>query len=197
MQKFLLGFLSAAFVVLLTAFVCVRWGLMDPRADIPVNSMERSMAMPALDAAVDRRAPEAQNPIQPTDANLLAGMKVYQANCASCHGDIHRPHGMLADSLYPRAPQFVEETADMPENQNFYIIQHGIRMSGMPGWKKALNEQEMWRATTFLSHMDKLPPQVSDAWKAAASGSSADANVPPDASKMEMKDTKGMSMPMK
>lgn len=151
--------------------------------------------MPSLDAAVDRRAPEVQNPVQPTDANLIAGMKVYQTNCASCHGDTHRPHGMLADALYPRAPQFVEDAPDMPENQNFYIIQHGIRLSGMPAWKRVLNEQEIWQVTAFLSHMDKLPPQVFDAWKAAAGGSPTE-NSSSGASKMDMKDKNSMKMPM-
>ena len=196
MRKFFLGFVVAVVVVLGAGFLCVRFGLMDPRADIPVNSLERRIAMPSLDAAVDRRAPEVQNPVQPTDANLIAGMKVYQTNCASCHGDVHRPHGMLADSLYPRAPQFVEDTADMPENQNFYIIQHGIRLSGMPAWKQVLNEQEMWQVTAFLSHMDKLPTQVSDAWKAAAGGSPKE-NTSPGASKMDMKDKSSMKMPMR
>ena len=196
MQKFFLGFVIAVVVVLGAGFLCVRFGLMDPRADIPVNSMERRMAMPSLDASVERRAPEIKNPIQPTAANLISGMKVYQTNCANCHGDVHRPDGMLADSLYPRAPQFVEDAPDMPENQNFYIIQHGIRLSGMPAWKPVLNEQQMWQVTTFLSHMDKLPPQVSDAWKTAAGGSSG-ASSSPDASKTEMKDKKSMNMPMK
>ena len=196
MRKVFLGFVIAVVVVLGAGFLCVRFGLMDPRADIPVNSLERRIAMPSLDAAVDRRAPEVQNPVQPTDANLIAGMKVYQANCASCHGDIHHPHGMLADALYPRAPQFVEDTADMPENQNFYIIQHGIRLSGMPAWKQVLNEQEMWQVTAFLSHMDKLPPHVSDAWKAAAGGSPKE-NTSPGASKMDMKDKSSMKMPMR
>jgi mono/diheme cytochrome c family protein len=63
----------------------------------------------------------------------------------------------------------------MPENQNFYIIQHGIRLSGMPAWKQTLSEQEMWQVTTFLSHMDKLPPQISDEWKAVA-GSATNEN---------------------
>ncbi len=195
MRKVFLGFVIAVVVVLGAGFLCVRFGLMDPRADIPVNSLERRIAMPSLDAAVDRRAPDVQNPVQPTDANLIAGMKVYQTNCASCHGDIHHPHGMLADSLYPRAPQFVEDTADMPENQNFYIIQHGIRLSGMPAWKQVLNEQEMWQVTAFLSHMDKLPPQVSDAWKAVA-GSSPNENSSSATSKMDMKDKNSMKMPM-
>ena len=196
MRKVFLGFVIAVVVVLGAGFLCVRFGLMDPRADIPVNSLERRIAMPSLDAAVDRRAPEVQNPVQPTDANLIAGMKVYQTNCASCHGDIHHPHGMLADALYPRAPQFVEDTADMPENQNFYIIQHGIRLSGMPAWKQVLDEQEMWQVTAFLSHMDKLPPQVSDAWKAVA-GSSPNGNSRSGASKMDMKDKNSMKMPMR
>ena len=195
MRKVFLGFVIAVVVVLGAGFLCVRFGLMDPRADIPVNSLERRIAMPSLDAAVDRRAPDVQNPVQPTDANLIAGMKVYQTNCASCHGDIHQPHGMLADALYPRAPQFVEDTPDMPENQNFYIIQHGIRLSGMPAWKQVLNEQEMWQVTAFLSHMDKLPPQVSGAWKAVA-GSSPNENSSSATSKMDMKDKNSMKMPM-
>lgn len=171
MRKFLLGFAVAVIVVLLAGFCYVRFGLIDPRADIPVGAFESKIAMPSLDAAVERRAPGAQNPVQPTDVNLAAGMKVYQANCASCHGDIHHPRGMLADALYPRAPQFLEDAPDMPENQNFYIIQHGIRLSGMPAWKQTLGEQEMWQLTTFLSHMDKLPPVVSQQWKTIASGS--------------------------
>ncbi len=195
MRKFFLGFVIAVVVVLGAGFLCVRFGLMDPRADIPVNSLERRIAMPSLDAAVDRRAPEATNPVQPTDTNLIAGMKVYQTNCASCHGDIHHPHGMLADALYPRAPQFVEDAPDMPENQNFYIIQHGIRLSGMPAWKQVLNEQEMWQVTAFLSHMEKLPPQVSDAWKAAA-GSSPNEKSSSGTSTMDMNDKNNMKMPM-
>ncbi len=170
MRKYLLGFAAGIVVVLLVGFSYVRFGFVNSCADMPVNSMESMMAMPALDASVARRAPEVPNPVSPTDDNLVAGMKIYQANCATCHGDVHRPEAMLADALYPRAPQFVDDAPDMPENQNFYIIQHGVRLSGMPAWGQTLNAQQMWQVTTFLSHMDKLPPQVSDAWKTAAGG---------------------------
>ena len=112
-----------------------------------------------------------RNPVSPTDANLIAGMKVYQANCSSCHGDIDRPHAMFADGLYPRAPQFLKKAPDMPENQNFYIIKHGVRMSGMPAWNELLTHGQMWQVTGFLANIDKLPPQVSAAWKTEASPS--------------------------
>jgi mono/diheme cytochrome c family protein len=175
MRKFWLGFITAVVVVVLAEFCYVRFGFINPGADIPVNALESKIAMPALDAAVERRAAEAKNPLDASDANLLHGMKIYQANCASCHGDAHQTHGILANALYPRPPQFLEDAPDMPENQNFYIIQHGIRFSGMPAWKQSLSEQEMWQVTTFLSHMNKLPPQISEKWKADASGSANNA----------------------
>lgn len=194
MLKFLAGLVFGVLVVLLGSYCYVRGGFVDPRADTEVGLLERKMAMPSLDAALDRHAPEAQNPIQPTDANLTTGMTIYQTNCAGCHGDINHPHGRLADALYPRAPQFIEEAPDMPESQNFYIIQHGVRLSGMPAWKKGLTEQEMWQVTTFLSHMDKLTPQVSASWKSAAGGSQDDGSSR-DGPDMDMKDKGSMNMP--
>jgi thiosulfate dehydrogenase len=195
MLKFLLGFAIAVVVVLTAGFCYVRFGFVDPRADLPVDWLESKIAMPALDAAVDRRAPETHNLLQPTDANLIGGMKIYQSNCAGCHGDIQHSHTTFGDAFYPRAPQFVEDAPDMPENQNFYIIQHGIRLSGMPAWKGTLSEQETWQVTTFLSHMDKLTPPVSEAWKTSASGIQGE-NVRPDASEPGTKDKKSMDMPM-
>ena len=170
MIRFLIGFVTAAVLVLLALFCYVRFGFVDPRADMPPGSLETKLAMPALDASVDRRAPSAKNPVPPTEENLLAGMKIYQSNCAGCHGDISHPHSAFGDSFYPRAPQFAEDPPDMPENQNFYIIEHGVRLSGMPAWKTSLKEPEVWQVTTFLSKMDKLPPAVQAGWKIASSG---------------------------
>jgi thiosulfate dehydrogenase len=193
MLKFLAGFLLAIVAVFLAGFCFLRLGFFDPRADIAVGALETRIAMPSLDAAVDRRAPATQNPVLPSDANLSAGVKVYEANCATCHGNIRRPHGALADAFYPRAPQFMEDPPDMPDNQNYFIIAHGIRLSGMPAWKQVLSEQEMWQVTTLLSHMDKLPPAVTDEWK-AMSGASPNAASSPAESKMDAKNKKGMPM---
>jgi thiosulfate dehydrogenase len=193
MSKFLAGFLAAIVAVLLASYSFVRLGFFDPRADIEVGALETRIAMPSLDAAVDRRAPAAQNPVLPTDANLSSGIKIYETNCASCHGNIRRPHGALAEALYPRAPQFLEDPPDMPENQNYYIIAHGIRLSGMPAWKQTLSEQEIWQVTTLLSHMDKLSPEVTDEWK-AITGASPDAASSPAESKMDAKNKNGMPL---
>ena len=163
--------MAAVVILFLAGFLWLRLGFMDARADAPKNALERVVAMPALDASVRRHASQVQNPVAATDDNLVAGMKIYQNNCAGCHGDIHQPHSAFGDSLYTGAPQFMEDAPDMPEYQNFYIIGHGIRLSGMPAMRSSLKEEEIWQVTTFLSHMDKLPPQVTEQWKAVADAS--------------------------
>ncbi len=55
MLKFLLGFAVAIVVVLTAGFCYVRFGFIDPRADLSVSWLENKVAMPALDAAVNRR----------------------------------------------------------------------------------------------------------------------------------------------
>jgi hypothetical protein len=64
------------------------FGFVDPRADLPVDWLESKVAMPSLDAAVDRahrKRRTRSSPQMPTsDANLIAGMKIYKENCASC-----------------------------------------------------------------------------------------------------------------
>jgi mono/diheme cytochrome c family protein len=167
MRKFLCGLLAGVAVIALIAFTYVRFGFFDPRADIPVNRLEQEIAMPSLDASIKRHAVHTGS-VDGDDADLIAGMKLYQANCASCHGDVDHPHGALADALYPRAPQFLKEVPDMTEDENFYIIQHGIRLSGMPAWKPLFNDHQIWQITAFLSHIDKLPVDVSTQWKAEA-----------------------------
>lgn len=168
MIRFIFGFLSAIILIVVALFCYVRFGFVDPRADVGPGSLEENLAMPALDASVDRRAPSMKNPVQPTEENLLAGMRIYQSNCSGCHGDIVHHHLAFGDSFYPRAPQFMEDAPDMPENQNYYIIEHGIRLSGMPAWNSTMKESEVWQVTSFLSNINKLPQPVLAAWKTAA-----------------------------
>jgi mono/diheme cytochrome c family protein len=133
-------------------------GFVNMRADNPPSKIEATLAGHAMDASVARAAPKVSNPLVADEANLTAGARLYRDHCTLCHGDPERPKSPLAYTLNPRAPQFMNDMADMPENQNFYILEHGIRWTAMPGWKNVLNERETWQMVTFLSHMRDLPP---------------------------------------
>jgi hypothetical protein len=65
----------------------------------------------------------------------------------------------------------------------------------MPAWGKMLNEHQIWQLTTFMSHMDKLPPGVAAAWKTAANVSEAGASSD-SGSQTQPKEKKSTNMPM-
>jgi mono/diheme cytochrome c family protein len=154
------GFLFAILIVILIAALglgSVWMGFVNMRADAPPSKLESTFIGHAMDASVARSAPDVTNPITLTEPNLTAGARVYRDNCASCHGDPSRPRSPFGAAFNPPAPQFMFDTPDMPQNQNFYILQHGIRWTAMPAWKNLLTDQQMWQTVTFLSHIHELP----------------------------------------
>jgi mono/diheme cytochrome c family protein len=157
MKGFLFG-IATMIVILALGVSCALLGFVSMRADNPPSKVETTLATRAMDASVARAAPKLTNPVTADEANLVAASRLYSDHCTLCHGDPAHPKSPLADSLNPPAPQFTNDMADMPENQNFYIIQHGIRWTAMPGWKTVLSEQQTWQLVTLLSHMHDLPP---------------------------------------
>ena len=72
----------------------------------------------------------------------------------------------MAKGLYPSPPQFATDgVEDDPEGVSFWKMKHGIRLTGMPSWKSALNDQQIWTLALLLKHMDKLPPVADQAWQ--------------------------------
>jgi mono/diheme cytochrome c family protein len=169
MKHFVLGVLVTILALVGGVYFFLRLGFLDLRADQQPSRFEDGMAMKFLDASVGRRARQRPNPFQASTKNLEAGLNTYETHCSLCHGDPANRRSPVGTTLYPPAPQFLEKAPDMPENQNFYIIRNGVRWTGMPGWKKVLSRDQIWKLTAFLAHIQHLPPAVQQEWKSAAS----------------------------
>lgn len=165
MKFFLIGCITTLALIAAGVYVFLNFGFLSFRADQSPSGFEQKYATEALDASIERHAPDIRNPIQATDSNLLEGIKLYKAHCAVCHGDPGDPKSVLGRSFYPPVPQFMGEPPDNPANQNFYITKHGIRLTGMPAWGNLLSDDQIWKLTAFLSQMEKLPPSVDQEWK--------------------------------
>jgi mono/diheme cytochrome c family protein len=173
MRLFLGGVFSTLAILVAAALIIARTGHVNFQADQEPSALETKFAMSAVDASAERHAPKTTNAIQPTEENLVAGARLYRDYCAGCHGDPANPETAFGHSFYPPVPQFMKDAPDMPEHENFYIIQHGIRWTGMPAWKGTFNDNQIWQLVTFLGHMDKLPPSVQQEFhKTAASNPS-------------------------
>jgi thiosulfate dehydrogenase len=167
MGKIILGILLAVAIVGITFLGLALLGFLPTKANRKPPEWESHLAMSALDNSVDRHAPRVNNPLPPTDENLITGMKIYTMNCAGCHGGIDRKPVEFGRSFYPPAPNLILEPDTDPEWHIFYIVKNGVRYTGMAAWDKTLSEPDMWKVTAFLSRIEKLPPAVQDYWKQA------------------------------
>lgn len=165
MGKFLLGVIITLAILILCGLGFAMLGFFPTSANVEPPHWERHLAMSAVDASMERHAPRVTNPLMPTDDNLKDGIKLYTMNCALCHGGLDRKPSTLATSFYPPPPNLISDPPDDPEWHVYYTIRTGVRYTGMPSWDKTLSNDEMWKITMFLSHMDKLPPSVQEYWK--------------------------------
>lgn len=162
----ILGVVATLVAIALAAYLGVRAGAMPANADGKPSKIERWAASTSLHATLARDAPRQPNPVAVTDANLIAGIKLYATNCAVCHGGADANPSNIARGLYQRPPQFAKDgVEDDPEGVTFWKVDHGIRFTGMPAFGKALDDRQVWEVTLFLKHMDSLPRAVQPVWK--------------------------------
>ncbi len=169
-RGFVLGAVAALVALALCAYLGIVAGLMPANADSNPGKLERWMARTSLHATIARDAPKGANPVPLDDENLIAGIRLYAANCAVCHGASGTTPSNVARGLYQKPPQLAKDgVEDDPGGVTYWKIAHGIRLTGMPAFGPTLNERQLWQLTLFLAHMDSLPPAPARVWKTVKS----------------------------
>jgi mono/diheme cytochrome c family protein len=114
----------------------------------------RALAIPS--AARARR-----NPVPPSGEALAEGKAHFADHCAACHGNDGGGDTAMGRGLYPRAPDMrLDATQSLTDGELLYIIEHGVRFTGMPAWGDGTPESEAasWRLVHFIRHLPKLTP---------------------------------------
>lgn len=179
---FVLGVIFTVLAAIGAGYMVVTNGVIDASAGAKPGLIEKWAAQNALQATMQQDAPKRANPVPLTDANLIAGIKLYGTHCAVCHGTAagNRATPPIAKGENPKPPQLGGDgVEDDPEGITFWKIKNGIRWSGMPAWKDTLNDQQIWTLALFLKHMDKLPPGPNAAWQQVSVGEGTDLDAQP------------------
>jgi mono/diheme cytochrome c family protein len=178
-RGFVNGIIFTLALILAAAVVGAWQGVLPAGADAKPLPFEEWAAKRSLHASIARDGAGAANPVESSDDNLLAGVKLYGANCAVCHGAADAKPSNLAQGFYVEAPQLAKDgVEDDPESVTHWKLVHGIRFTAMPAFQKTLGDDDLWKLTLFLKQMDKLPPVVDAAWKALPSAAASPSPSP-------------------
>jgi len=91
-------------------------------------------------------------------ANTIIGVEHYAAHCAVCHGGPGVPKGDIAHGLYPSPPDLAKASPLYTPAELFWVIKHGIKMTGMPAWSDHNNE-EIWATVGLLQKLPGMSEQ--------------------------------------
>ena len=122
--------------------------------------LEASVARALRHVAIPAEARARRNPL-PATPELLADARAHFADhCATCHANDGSGETPVGQGLRPRAPDMrLPETQRLSDGELFYLIENGIRLTGMPAWGTAGKETESWKLVHFVRHLPLLAPE--------------------------------------
>ena len=122
----------------------------EPHWDITTRAMAAVRDRSVTVGAAQLTAPNLADP------ELIAlGAEHYSAMCAGCHLAPGMGETELNRGLYPKPPD-LSQHGDHSPAESFWIIKHGLKMSGMPAWGVTHDDDSIWGMVAFLQKLPTL-----------------------------------------
>jgi len=119
--------------------------------------LEAMMARNARYLAIPKNARETQNPVPDSPENLTEARKHFADHCASCHGNDGSGDTLYGRGLYPKPPDLrLPETQKLSDGELFWIIENGVRFTGMPSFYTPGAQMDSWKLVRFIRHLPQL-----------------------------------------
>lgn len=117
------------------------------------SPVENKVAQEAKELVIGGK--DTPNPVADNETARKSGAEHFQHHCQICHGLDGQNTGVpFADKMSPPVANLaMDDIQKYTDGQLKWIIENGIRMSGMPGWKGILEDDEMWKVVRYIRHL--------------------------------------------
>ncbi|MEK0084898.1 c-type cytochrome [Benzoatithermus flavus] len=107
--------------------------------------------------AVDTQSMGIEPPAGLDDPHRVAlGAAHFASGCAPCHGAPGEPQSPIALEMTPHPPSLPPKIPSWEPRHLFWIVQHGVKFSGMPAWATQARPDEVWSVVAFLLRLPEL-----------------------------------------
>jgi mono/diheme cytochrome c family protein len=154
---FLAGVAALALIAAAGVFLALR-GADGFSARSQPSPVERWAARTFRSSAVPASAKARANPVPATPEVLAEARAHWADHCAGCHANDGSGEIDMGKRMYPPAPDMRESaTQNLSDGELFYIIENGIRFTGMPAWGGGgRDENDSWKLVRFIRHLPQL-----------------------------------------
>lgn len=125
-------------------------------ASEPHLGLTRWVLNTTMERSVEAHADEV-GPMPPVDsAALREAFAHYGEMCAVCHSAPGEERGEIGEGMNPRPPRLSREGDEWSDQEIFWILKHGIKMAGMPGFGATHSDRQLWALTAVVRQLPEL-----------------------------------------
>ena len=110
-----------------------------------------------MEHSVKRRARNLSVPELDDPEKVHRGFRSFQEMCVTCHGAPGAARSDIAKGLNPEAPDLAKTAGNWKPAELYWIVKHGIKMTGMPAWGPTHDDEALWALVAFLKVLPSLP----------------------------------------
>ncbi|HLH01017.1 MAG TPA: c-type cytochrome [Bryobacteraceae bacterium] len=89
---------------------------------------------------------------------VLNGFVLFRKNCQTCHGAPGIPADQVGLGINPKPPRLITANTDWTDAQLYWIVSHGLKMSGMPAFSPRLSDSDRWGIVAFMRRLPTISP---------------------------------------
>jgi len=157
-RSWLVAVLTALVATAAAGAIAVYAGLYNVAADIPHTQPVYWLLQTARERSIAVRATDITVPSDIDDTRRIgSGAGQYAEMCAGCHLAPGMKRTEIARGLYPRAPELSRKRQSTPA-EDFWVVKHGLKMTGMPAWGVTHDDEILWDVVAFLQKLPELSP---------------------------------------
>lgn len=159
-------------VGVVVVYIAASWagvygGVFDVAADVPHSQPVYWLLQTIRQRSIAGRATDPVPADLSDPKRVAAGAAQYAEMCSGCHLGPGMKRTELSQGLYPRAPE-LRRGSRLTSAEEFWIIKHGIKMTGMPAWGVTHKDENLWDIVAFVQ---KMPQLTADEYQALVKSS--------------------------
>ena len=105
-----------------------------------------------------------KNPTKATPESLAAGKKLYDAQCAMCHGATGKGDGKMAAAITtgpkPSSMTDAEWKHGSTDGEIFTVIREGVKGTGMRGFAARMKPADLWNLVNYVRSLGSAAPKA-------------------------------------
>jgi len=128
--------------------------------------LETFVARNARHLAIPSNARLTQNPLLDSPEVQREARLHFADHCAICHANDGSGNTPIGGGLYPKPPDLrLAPTQNLSDGELFWIIENGVRFTGMPAFSNSENQAnngghagalDSWKLVHFIRHLPRL-----------------------------------------